>query len=122
MIVSGSTMAPLVLGYEKNIFLIVESELDAWLIWQEAADLIGIVAMGAAGMKPDNFSHSLLLKSEKILNALDYDPAGARYSWKFWPATYGPKVKRWPVPIGKDPSDAWHRGLNIRAWIEAGIE
>lgn len=121
VIVAGSTMSPIVLESDKNIFIIVESELDAWLVWQEAADLIGIMAMGAAGMKPDVFSHSLLIKSEKILNALDYDPAGARNSWKFWPDTYGQKVKRWPVPIGKDPSDAWQRGLNIRAWIEAGL-
>lgn len=122
VIVAGSTMAPLVLESEKNIFVIVESELDAWLIWQEAADLTSIIAMGAAAMKPDISTHSLLIKSEKIFNALDYDAAGARHSWKFWPETYGPKVKRWPVPIGKDPSDAWQRGLNIRAWIEAGIE
>lgn len=121
-IVAGSTMAPLVLESEKKVFTIVESELDAWLCWQEAADLTGIMAMGAAGMKPDLLAHELLLKADVILNALDYDAAGARYAWKFWPETYGSKVRRWPVPIGKDPSDAWQRGLNIRAWIEAGIE
>jgi hypothetical protein len=122
VIVSGSSMAPLVLESSKNIFSIVESELDAWLIWQAAADLTGIVAMGAANMKPDFSTHKILLKAEKILNALDYDPAGARWAWKFWPETYGPKVKRWPVPIGKDPSDAWQHGLDIRLWIEAGIQ
>jgi hypothetical protein len=122
VIVSGSLMAPLVLKSEKNIFIIVESELDAWLAWQEAADLSGIIAMGAANMKPDISTHEILLNAEKIINALDYDPAGARWAWKFWPETYGSKVKRWPVPIGKDPSDAWQRGLNIRTWIEAGIE
>jgi len=121
VIVAGSTMAPLVLESEKKIFTIVESELDAWLCWQEAADLTGIMAMGAAGMKPDVLAHELLLKAEIILNALDHDAAGARYAWKFWQETYGPKIRRWPVPIGKDPSDAWQRGLNIRAWIEAGI-
>lgn len=122
VIVAGSSLAPLILESERNIFVIVESELDAWLCWQEAGDLIGVVAMGAAGMKPDVSAHELLLKSEKILNGLDYDEAGARYAWKFWPETYGQKVIRWPVPIGKDPSDAWQQGLNIRAWIEAGIE
>lgn len=122
VIVSGSSIAPLVLESGKSIFVVVESELDAWLVFQEARDLAGVVAMGAAGMKPDVSAHELLLKSEKILNGLDYDEAGARYAWKFWPETYGQKVIRWPVPIGKDPSDAWQQGLNIRAWIEAGIE
>ncbi|KAF0158821.1 MAG: P4 alpha zinc-binding domain-containing protein [Syntrophaceae bacterium] len=121
VIIAGSNLAPLILESEKNVFVIVESELDAFLCWQEAGDLTSAMAMGAAGMKPDISAHELLLKSEKILNGLDYDEAGARYAWKFWPETYGQKLIRWPVPIGKDPSDAWQRGLNIRAWIEAGL-
>ncbi len=122
VIVSGSSMAPLVLPSESGAFVVVESELDAWLCWQEAGDLIGVMAMGSAGAKPDQNAHMLLMGASLILTALDYDPAGARYAWKFWPETYGKKVIRWPVPVGKDPSDAWQRGLNIRAWIEAGIE
>ena len=122
VIVAGSSLTPLILEQERNVFVIVESELDAFLCWQEVGDLIGVIAMGAAGMKPDASAHELLLKSEKILNGLDYDEAGARYSWKFWPDTYGQKVIRWPVPVGKDPSEAWQCGLDIRAWIEAGIE
>jgi len=121
VIVAGSTMAPMILESENNIFIIVESELDAWLCCQEAGDLAGVMAMGAAGMKPDQNAHALLLGASLILNGLDADEAGARYAWKFWPETYGQKVIRWPVPIGKDPSDAWQRGLNIRAWIEAGL-
>jgi DNA primase len=122
VIVAGSSMAPLVLESGKDVFVIVESELDAWLIWQEAGTLARIVALGSANMKPDKATHEILKSAGKILNALDYDPAGARYAWKFWPETYGEKVIRWPVPVGKDPSEAWQQGLNIRAWIEAGIE
>jgi len=121
VIIAGSVLAPLILAPEKKCLLVVESELDAWLCWQEAGDLVGVVALGSAAMKPDASAHELLLKSEIILNALDYDEAGARYAWKFWPETYGQKVKRWPVSIGKDPSDAWQQGLSIRAWIEAGM-
>jgi DNA primase len=121
VIVGGSAMNPMILESENNIFIIVESELDAWLCRQEAGDLAGVMAMGAAGMKPDQNAHALLSGASLILNALDADEAGARYAWKFWPETYGQKVIRWPVPVGKDPSDAWQRGLNIRAWIEAGL-
>lgn len=119
--VVGSSLAPMILEPQRTVFVIVESELDAWLCWQEAGDLIGVMAMGSAGMKPDQNAHALLSGASLILNGLDYDPAGARYAWKFWPETYGKKVIRWPVPVGKDPSDAWQRGLNIRAWIEAGL-
>ena len=122
VVVSGSSMAPLVLPAESGAFVVVESDLDAWLVFQEAGDLCGVVAMGSAQAKPDTATHDLLIKSEKILNALDYDPAGARAAWKFWAEAYGAKVTRWPVPIGKDPSDAWQRGAHIRDWIDAGLE
>lgn len=122
VIVAGSSMAPLVLESKKSIFVVVESELDGFLIFQEAGNMAGVIAMGSASAKPDVAAHALLIKSEKILNSLDYDPAGARAAWKFWPETYGAKVIRWPVPIGKDPSDAWQQGLNICDWIEAGLE
>lgn len=121
VLVAGPSLAPMILETERNVFIVVESELDAWLCWQEARDLVGVMAMGAAGLKPDQAAHTLLSGASLILNALDYDPAGARYAHKFWPETYGQKVVRWPVPIGKDPSDAWQRGLNIREWIEAGL-
>jgi hypothetical protein len=108
-------------GADMKNFTIVESDLDGLLVWQEAAELTGVIAMGNAAIKPDLLTHDTLIKAEMILNALDYDTAGAKPSWKFWPETYGEKVKRWPVPIGKDPSDAWQLGLDIRAWIMAGI-
>lgn len=123
VLVAGSSIEPLVLGSSgKNIFVIVESELDGWLVFQEAGNMAGVVALGSANLKPDAEAHELLIRSKTILNALDYDAAGARYAGKFWLNTYGSKVIRWPVPIGKDPSDAWQQGLNIRDWIEAGLE
>lgn len=122
VVVSGSSMAPLILESGNDILVVIESDLDGLLVWQEAAALAGIVAMGSAAMKPDISTHQYLCNARKILNALDYDEAGAKYAWKFWPETYRQKVIRWPVPIGKDPSDAFQQGLNIRAWIEAGIE
>jgi len=47
--------------------------------------------------------------------------AGARAAWKFWTETYGAKVKRWPVIMGKDPSDASFKGLDLRQWVLAGL-
>ncbi|MDD5476381.1 MAG: hypothetical protein PHU03_07715, partial [Syntrophales bacterium] len=58
-----------------------------------------------------------------ILNALDYDDAGGKEAWHFWPEAYGKKkVKRWPVPEGKDPGEAYQAGVNLRAWIKAGLD
>jgi hypothetical protein len=53
------------------------------------------------------------------LNALDYDAAGGKASKK-WRSAY-PNSKRWPVPAGKDPGDAYKAGENIRNWVLAGL-
>lgn len=122
VVVHGSTSRPLILGKERRSFLIVESELDGWLCWQEAGALAGIVALGSASAKPDKGTHNKLLNAERILLSLDYDEAGAKASYSFWPQTYGKKVLRWPTPAGKDTSEAWQEGINIKAWVEAGLE
>jgi DNA primase len=122
IVVHGSTSTPLILGKERSSFVIVESELDGWLCWQEAGALAGIIALGSASAKPNKTAHEILLNAKKILIALDYDEAGAKASYNFWPQTYRGKAIRWPTPAGKDASEAWQEGINIRAWVEAGIE
>jgi len=121
VVVSGSSPAPLMIGRDKAAAVIVESEIDAWLISQEAGDLIMTISMGNAQAKPDTATHTILKDTPIILNSLDTDDAGAKAAWKFWPETYGGKVRRWPAIHGKDASAARLNGLNIREWIIAGI-
>ena len=122
IVVSGSAMMPMVLNPEKTPAVIVESELDALLIDQEAGDIVTACAMGSAAARPDQNAHEILIRSTLILVSLDSDGAGARESWNFWVNTYGEKVRRWPVPVGKDPTEARQAGLDLRLWIEAGLE
>jgi DNA primase len=119
--VSGSSPAPLIIGKDKAANIIVESELDALLLSQEAGDLCGTVALGTAAAKPDIEAHALLKHTPLILIALDTDDAGAKASWNFWPETYGAKVKRWHTIQGKDASEAKANGLDLRTWIIAGM-
>jgi DNA primase len=121
IVVSGSSMAPMTWGQDKGAAVIVESELDAILLNQEAGDLAGVVSMGSAQAKPDTITHRLLTAAAVILISLDTDDAGAKASWSFWPATYGKRAKRWPSINGKDASDARLNGLELRQWIVAGI-
>jgi DNA primase len=121
VIVSGSSMTPLTWGLGMKVLSVIESELDGFLIWQEAGDLSGVIALGSVTTRPDRITHEALTRASVILVCLDYDEAGARESWHFWPNTYREKVKRWPVPFGKDPSEAWQLGLDIRSWILTGI-
>lgn len=121
VIVKGSSLRPMTLGPDMKHVFVVESELDALLISQEGGDLCGVIAMGSAQAKPDRATDDVLKKAETIFIALDSDDPGAKAAWAFWPKTYGEKLKRWPVVHGKDPSEAWHNGLDIRDWVSAGI-
>jgi hypothetical protein len=105
---------------DHDVYVVVESELDAVLIAQEARDLCGVVALGSASTRPDKAAAVKLGRAAWILNALDADGAGAKESGKWWREHY-PEAVRWPVPEGKDPGDAWKAGVNIREWITEGL-
>jgi len=111
---------PMVLGEERRSFVIVESDLDAILLHQEASDIVTAVSMGSAVNRPDRETTPLLQRAEVILVALDTDAAGIRSAWNWWLETF-PKAKRWPVPKGKDPGEAYKEGVDIRKWIVAGL-
>lgn len=122
VIVSGSCAGPMTWNLERSAaVVIVESELDGLLITQQAGDLCAVVALGNAQAKPDRFTHEALKRAVCVLVSLDTDTAGARASWAFWPGTYGGKMKRWPTVQGKDASDAKVNGLDVRAWVVAGL-
>ena len=125
-IVTGSSTAPMILfpfdrAHAQACIVVVESDLDAILLNQEAGDLVSVISIGSAAGRPDTLTHTLLMQAETILLALDADEAGAKASWQFWIPTYGEKVKRWPVPVGKDPGEAWQQGFDLRLWIQAGL-
>jgi DNA primase len=118
-LVPGSNMAPMILGESTRAYIIVESELDALLIHHLAGDLIGVISQGNSTAKPDDVTAFLLKNALSILVALDSDKAGMEAST--WWQKHFPQAERWPVPIGKDPGEAWKAGLDIREWIKAGL-
>jgi DNA primase len=105
---------------DVNACCVLESALDGWLVSQEAGDLVWVVVLGSASMRPDEAAMALLKDAGTILVSLDRDPAGATQVWGFWRQNF-PNAKRWPCVGGKDPGEAWKDGLNLRAWIEAGL-
>jgi len=121
VLLSGSNTSAMILGANRNIFVIVESELDGILLSQEIGNMAGVMALGNAQTRPDIRVTELLRKAKLILMALDTDPAGAKESWKWWTANFN-QAKRWPPIDGKDPGEMWKNGVNLREWIEAGIE
>jgi len=121
-IVPGSFMAPLIIdaGPNKPGVVIVESELCAMLLSQETGSIAPIIAMGSAQARPKPGLAEDLHRFGFILNALDFDGAGAAASRKYWNKTF-PRNIRWPVTTGKDPTDAFLVGLDLKAWVQAGF-
>lgn len=121
----GRTTMLLGNGKEKSprVIVVVEAELDAMLVHHMAQslgdDLVGALAVLTNRGRPDAVAHAALKEAATILVALDYDGAGAD-GWAWWRETY-PQAKRWPVPAGKDPGDAYALGEDLRAWILAGV-
>ncbi|NLE23818.1 MAG: hypothetical protein GX625_00520 [Clostridiaceae bacterium] len=122
ILIPGSDLRPMAFNPEAAVAVIVESELDAILLQQEVGDWCCIVALGSACCKPDSDTHHMLKNMETILISLDADDAGAKAAWSFWGDTYGDKARRWPTIQGKDPSEAMLNGLNLRAWVLAGLD
>jgi DNA primase len=78
------------------------------------------IALGNSSARPDVEAHRLLESAPLILACHDYDEAGKHGADNLvkW---YGSKVKRWPVPDGKDPGDYARQGGSIGQWIKAAL-
>jgi DNA primase len=120
-IIPGSDMRCLMKKYPYGRFayIIVESELDAILIDNQASDMTGVIALGNASRKPDVVTWAALSTASSILVALDADKAGQDAS-QWWLAQY-PQARLCPVPQGKDPGEAYQQGVDIRAWIQSHL-
>jgi len=58
-----------------------------------------------------------------VLVSLDYDEAGNKAACKWWEAHLPPgRYKLWPVPVGKDPCDAWNADYSLAAWTWEGLK
>ena len=116
--VSGSNMQPMTLWTDQQAVVILESELDALLVHQEAGDLVGVVGLGSAQLKPDAELHERLMAAKRVLCALDADDPGAKAAifWKQYPG-----FKRWMSIRGKDCTEQWRAGIAVRLWIEAAL-
>lgn len=107
-------------------WVIVESELDAMAVHHACEGRVGVISILSVRVKPDAACHAALASAARILVALDADedkPDGSNpgaEAWPWWHETY-PQAKLWPVPMGKDPGEAFALGLNLADWIFASM-
>lgn len=112
--------APMVLDTGAKVWAVVESELDAILLAQEAQGLLNVIALGSASYPPDATAYPVLEAAPYVLLCLDYDEAGQKKTFQWW-AEHFPQARPWPVPEGKDVCEAWAMGWPLLEWIKGGI-
>jgi len=123
-VLPGSNMAPMILGELKpwpnaDPAIIVESELDAMLMFQEIKSRYVIIALGSATVKPDDELASQLKAALYVIVSLDADEAGNKAT-QWWLQNF--KNAAWfpmPAEFGKDPTEARLSGLDLGVWLQA---
>lgn len=118
-IVPGSGMAPMLIDPGQKALVVVESELDGMLVSRHTEKIAGVVALGSASAKPGACAFPYLQKTLRILVALDFDQAGIK-AWQWWGGQFR-NARQWPVPVGKDPGEAFEQGMDIKEWVFAGL-
>jgi DNA primase len=118
---SGSKQCHSVYGQQSlKVTLIIESELDALLMQQEASDLLYCVALGGSSKSLDLETDQLLKRTSILLFCPDFDEAGAKACAK-WKKIF-PSIQRVLTPDGKSAGDAYLAGVNLREWIISSLE
>ena len=97
--------------------VIVESELDAITIAQEAPGLCSVIAI-PAGNRPDAQTAEFIRAAPDVLYAGDFDDPG-KQAFAFWRDNFS--CRAWPPATGKDIGDMHKAGVPVRSWIEAGL-
>jgi DNA primase len=99
--------------------ILVEGELDALSIIQQAGDLIGVVSTGSTSGSRDATWLMKLINVSHVFVAFDSDEKGEEAA-KYWLDNL-PNSSRWYTPTGKDANDMLQQGVNIRLWVESAL-
>ena len=101
--------------------MILESELDAILIAQEAGDLMGVLGMGTTALKLDGAIADYVRQNiPAVLISLDNDKSGRKKTTQL--IKQFPHALDWPVAkrYGKDPGEAW-KHMCLGKWVKNGL-
>ena len=100
----------------KPVIFIVEGEFDALLLEQFAGDLAGVCTLGSASHhRLDERWLGQFLGCCKIILVGDNDPAGQ--AWAEGLGALSARMRRASVPRGKDITEFWHKGGDLREWV-----
>ncbi|HEY4000482.1 MAG TPA: toprim domain-containing protein [Candidatus Xenobia bacterium] len=98
-----------------RIGILTEGEFDALLLHQEAGDLVGVATLGSASASLHTQAILRLLPLRRILLVLDADDAGTAGAARL--GTMMGRAVQVRVPMGKDTTEFWQAGGNVRQWV-----
>jgi hypothetical protein len=102
-------------GTGQRTAVICEAELDAVLLWQEAGDLVDVVAIGSKGAKVSLPVLAHLAGATRWLVALDNDADAEAHVW----GEFSARVCRVHPPQGNDLTEYHQSGGDLRQWVQA---
>lgn len=118
--VPGSRPVSMIYGTGENI-MIVESDLDAMLIAQEAGDLVRVVALGSAAILPNKELINEMATVPRVLLSLDRDNAGTKGMVNL--VEMLPNAYACLAPGAKDITESWKKhNIDVRKVVLAGLQ
>jgi hypothetical protein len=125
--IRGGGDESLILGSPDLPVIIVESELDAYLIWQEGRKAVSVVALGGTNKRLDKNARIFVEGAPRILVATDFDESkdldqpGAGQSAYFDLKQQFPSAEYLPPAVGTDPCEMQTQGVRVRDWIACAL-
>lgn len=102
-----------------RVAVATEGEFDALLLSQFfSSDELAVITMGSASALPSPRWKSLLAWLDKLLVVMDADDAGAAARERWRGVVQWLQVVEPPDASGKDITDWWRAGVNLREWLE----
>ena len=102
-----------------RVAIATEGEFDALLLSQFfGSSELAVVTMGSAGALPSPRWKSFLAWLDKLLVVMDADDAGAKARERWQHVVRWLQVVEPPNAPGKDVTDWWKSGANLRDWLE----
>lgn len=126
--VQGSSNMPFIAGRAGLPLLLVESALDAALVWQESFGKLAAVALMGNMKGLDADTHAFIQAAPLLLACPDND-AGGLSAWQRWSAAY-PQAILTPAVGAKDLGDMHRAALawpinpdvpSVMEWAEAAL-
>lgn len=115
---------PLYLGESlltnKRPTFLVESELDAATVLQEAGDLVNVVGTGTAKGSRNAVNAARLRRQPFVFVAFDDDEDGEQASEHWMGELNATKCVRYK-PLLHDANEMHTQGMSVRKWVEAGL-